>query len=298
MVTIRVPASTANLGPAFDCLGLALDLWNETSLEIAGDSLVIEVEGEGAGRIPLDETNLTFRAFRRFCDEVGQPTPQGLRIIGKQRIPFGAGLGSSAAAILTGLLGASALLSKPVDKQKLLQLAAELDGHADNVGAALFGGLVLVSETDGRFQAQQLEAPKLHAIAIAPEQVLSTHDSRRALPKQVDFGDAVFNISRSLRVSEALRNGDIDALSAAMEDKLHQPYRFGLIPNAAEAVASARQAGAAAALSGAGPTVIAFVEEGREKAIAEAMRAPFAESGVKTHLYLLTSTSQGAQVSA
>jgi homoserine kinase len=298
MTTIHVPASTANLGPAFDCLGLALDLWNETTLEITGDRLSIEVEGEGANRIPLDETNLVYRAFRRFCDEVGTPVPQGLRIIGKQRIPFGAGLGSSAAAILTGLLGASALLDQALDKSKVLQLAAELDGHADNVGAALYGGLVLVSERNGRFQAQQLGAAQLFAVAIAPEQVLSTHDSRSALPKQIDFKDAVFNIGRSLHVSEALRNGDIEALAAAMEDKLHQPYRFPLIPGAAEAVSAARQAGAAAALSGAGPTVIAFVEEGREKAIAEAMRAPFAERGVKTQLYLLTSTSRGAQVSA
>lgn len=297
MAIIRVPASTANLGPAFDCLSLALDLWNETSLELVGDRLSIEVEGEGAGRVPLDETNLVYRAFRRFCKEVGHPLPKGLRISSKQRIPFGAGLGSSAAAILTGLLGANALLDQAMHKPKLLQLAAELEGHADNAGAALHGGLVLVSESQGGFMAQQLAAPKLHAIAIAPDQALSTQDSRRALPKQIDFKDAVFNIGRSLQVIEALRNGDIEALCAVMEDKLHQPYRFPLIPGAAEAVAAARQAGGAAALSGAGPSVIAFVEDGREKAIAEAMRAPFAERGVKTQLYLLTSSDQGAQVS-
>jgi homoserine kinase len=294
---VRVPASTANLGPAFDCLALALDFWNETEFVLEGDKLSIEVSGEGAERLPRNERNLVFRAFKRAYDEVSEPLPAGLRIRSHNAIPLSSGLGSSAAASLAGLLGANALLGEPLNADLILQLGAELEGHADNFAAAQHGGLVLVTKPDWRFAARRLECAPLHAVYILPDVRLSTKDARRALPQQVSLVDAVFNIGASLQTLEVLRAGDIPALAAAMQDKLHQPYRLPLIPGAAEALQAARQAGAAAALSGAGPGLIAFVEPGREGAVTAALQAPFTERQIATRVFSLKSTMQGASVS-
>lgn len=296
VVAVRVPASTANLGPAFDCLGLALDLWNETRVELAGDRLVLEISGEGAESLPHDENNRIVQAIQRVYTEVGEKIPSGLHITCLQRIPPGGGIGSSAAATAAGLLAANTLLGQPQKLPYLLQLGAELEGHADNLAASLFGGLILVTQEPGGPAAQKLECMPLSAVVIRPEQRLTTKESRSALPRQVAMEDAVFNIGHAIQVIEALRNGDIPALVNAFQDRLHQQYRLPLIPGAAEALAAAQQAGAAAALSGAGPSLIAFVEEGREKSIAEALRAPFAEKGVKAQIYVLKSTTKGAEV--
>ena len=297
-VTVRVPGSTANLGPAFDCLALALDLWNETHIELTGDSLVIEISGEGADSLPHDENNRIVQAMARIYSEVGEKLPAGLLIKCTQRIPPGAGIGSSAAATAAGLLAANTLRGQPQKLPYLLQLGAELEGHADNLAASLFGGLVLVTQEASGPAVQKLDCPPLNAVVIQPEIKLSTKESRNALPKQIALSDAAFNIGHSIQAVEALRNGDIPTLADAFQDRLHQPYRLPLIPGAAEALAAAQQAGAAAALSGAGPSLIAFVEEGREKSIAEALRAPFAEKGVKTQIYVLKSTTKGAEVTA
>lgn len=284
------------MGPAFDCLGLALDLWNETHVELAGDRLVLEISGEDAESLPHDETNRIVQAIARVYTEVGEKLPKGLYITCKQRIPPGGGIGSSAAATAAGLLAANMLLGQPQKLTYLLQLGAELEGHVDNLAASLLGGLVLVTQEAGGAAAQKLDCTPLSAVVIQPEQRLTTKESRKALPNQVSMADAVFNIGHSIQVVEALRNGDIPALANAFQDRLHQPYRLPLIPGAAEALAAAEQAGAAAALSGAGPSLIAFVEEGREKSIAEALRAPFAEKGIKTQIYSLVSTSKGAEI--
>lgn len=296
MITVCVPASTANLGPAFDCLGLAFDLWNETTFDLTGNSLVMEIEGEGSERLPRDQRNMLARTFMQFFAAAGETAPAGVRIHAKQRIPLGGGLGSSAAATLAGLLAANALLKQPWKQSELLRYAAELEGHADNLAASLYGGLVLVTDEAGKPGVRHLECAPLRAVVVSPAVVLKTRDSRKALPAQVPLKDAVFNIGRSLRVAESLRTGDISELSAAMHDRLHQPYRLPLIPGAAEALVAAQQAGAAAAISGAGPSLVAFVDEGREKPVAEAMRAPFGERGIKTELYLLQSTAEAAKV--
>jgi homoserine kinase len=297
-ISIRVPASTANLGPAFDCLGLALDLWNETRVQLTGDSLVLEISGEGASSLPLDANNRIVQAMQRVYTEVSEKLPAGIQITCVQRIPPGAGIGSSAAATAAGLLAANTLLGEPQKLPYLLQLGAELEGHADNLAASLFGGLVLISQEAGGPAPTKLECLPLNAVVICPDIKLSTKDSRNALPKQVPIADAVFNMGHSIQVVEALRSGDIAALANAFQDRLHQPYRLPLIPGAAEALAAAHSSGAAAAISGAGPSLIAFVEEGREKSIAEALRAPFAEKGIKSQIYSLKSTTKGAEVTA
>ena len=297
-VTVRVPASTANLGPGFDCLALAIDLWNETRVELGGSGIKIEISGEGESSLPTDETNMIYTGFARLYEEVSGNLPAGVIISAKNEIPSGAGLGSSGAATLTGLLAANALLGEPIKRQLLLQLGNEMEGHADNFGASLMGGLVLVSHNDIGVTAQKLDCADWHIVFISPELKLSTHESRGALPKQVALQDAVFNIGKAVQVAQALAGDDVAALAEAMKDRLHQPYRLPLVPGAAEALAAARKAGAAAAISGAGPGLIAFIDEGREKGITEAMRAPFAERGVKTQQYLLRSTQEGASVSS
>ena len=296
-VVVRVPASSANLGPAFDCLALALDLWNETTFEFSDSPLEIHIFGEGENSLPVGEINLIFRAFQRVYAEVGKPVP-GVKIDCKQAIPLGSGLGSSAAAVLTGLLGANALIHGSPGDEDILRIGMEFEGHADNLAAALHGGLVLVSGDAQGYRAQKLECAEFSTVVVLPEVQLSTQEARKVLSKQVSREDAVFNIGHSLQITEALRTGDIPALSAAMQDRLHQPYRLPLIPGAEEALRAARASGAAAALSGAGPSLIAFVEPGREKAITEAMRAPFAERGIKTRQYLLKSTYTGAQATS
>ncbi len=296
MVTVRVPASTANLGPAFDCLGLALDLSNEADFSLEGQGWQIEISGEGQGRLPRSARNRIARAFEQVYTKTGQPLPPGVRLQARNRIPLSSGLGSSSAAALTGLLGANALLGGPFSQDELLQLAADLEGHADNVAAALYGGLVLVYSHKGRWQVQPLEHQPLHAVLLLPEARLSTHQARAALPAQVSLPAAVANIGHSLLLAEALRRGDLALLARAMQDQLHQPARLALLPGAAEAIGAAQAAGAAAALSGAGPGVIAFVESGEAETTAQAMQAEFQRRGASTRTYFLQSTLEGAKV--
>ena len=143
---VRVPATTANLGPGFDCLGLALNLWNESRFALDGDGVVVTVEGEGAAGLPRDESNLVAQAFLRLCEEAGVAAPAGLRIHCLNRVPMSSGLGSSSTAIVAGLLGANTLLGRPFERARILELAADVEGHADNVVAALLGGLTIVVE--------------------------------------------------------------------------------------------------------------------------------------------------------
>lgn len=297
-VKVRVPASTANIGPAFDCLALALDLWNEAEFELGGDGLQVSVRGEGAERLPRHERNLVYRAVARIYKEVSEAPPKNIRITCDNKIPLGSGLGSSAAASLAGLLGANALLGNPLKPELVIRLGAELEGHADNLAAALYGGLVLVKHTEWRTTAQALECAAWQAVYILPQVRLSTRAARAALPKKVSMADAVFNMGNALAVREALRTGSLAALAEAMQDRLHQPYRLPLLPGAADALAAAQRAGAAAGLSGAGPGLIAFVEPGREQAVLAAMLAAFEAHKLAARYYVLRSSAQGAQTIA
>lgn len=297
-VKVRVPASTANMGPAFDCLALALDLWNEAEFELGGDGLQVSVRGEGAERLPRHERNLVYRAVARVYEEVSEAPPKNIRIICDNKIPLGSGLGSSAAASLAGLLGANALLRNPLKPELVMRLGAELEGHADNLAAALYGGLVLVKHTEWRTTAQALECTAWQAVYVLPQVRLSTRAARAALPKKVSMADAVFNMGNALAVREALRSGSLAALAEAMQDRLHQPYRLPLLPGAADALAAAQRAGAAAGLSGAGPGLIAFVEPGREQAVLAAMLGAFEAHKLAARHFVLRSSAQGAQTIA
>ncbi|MDA1329656.1 MAG: homoserine kinase [Chloroflexi bacterium] len=295
-IIVRVPATTANLGPAFDCLGLALNLWNEVELVVGGTELVVEVRGEGERQLPKDKSNLIVRAMQKALEAAEVETPKGIKISCQNGIPLNSGLGSSAAATLSGLLAGNALARKKLSKEAMLQLGAEIESHADNLAAALLGGLVLVRQEAGSYKAKALACAKLRTVVLLPDVQISTQEARAALAATVPLPDAVANIGNALLLAEALRSGDIALMAEAMEDRLHQPARLGLIPGAEEALDAAKKAGAAAALSGAGPSVIAFIEAGNEDIVLAALRQPFTGRGIETLHFLLETSSAGASV--
>jgi homoserine kinase len=293
-VRVRVPATTANIGPGFDCLGLALDLWNEAIFSIEGNGLHLYNNGEGKG-MPTDERNLIIQSMRFFCDTRGLTFPTGLTIHCENHIPVGSGLGSSASAVLLGILGAAALLDSPLEKEEALSLAARMEGHADNAAAAVLGGLAIVSIAKGGWLARRVEIPALQVALVLPEVALSTHAARAALPSEVSIKDATFNLGRAMLVVEALRNGDLMLLHQVIDDRLHLPYRLPLIPGGQRALEAAYTAGASAVtISGAGPSLIAF-SASNPAPIAQAMTTAFNEHGVQSRSFVLNTTSTGAE---
>jgi len=297
-VSVRVPASTANLGPGFDCLAAALDLWNETYVEIGGNQTVVSIEGEGAGQLPEDKNNLLVQSAHAFARQMGQRLPPGLSIRCKNAIPLGSGLGSSAAAVLAGAMAANALLDYPGSSTDLLTCTTQIEGHADNAAASLMGGLVAVAQDQGQVIVRRWNLPALQLVVITPDFELSTREARAALPDQYSRADAVFNISRTVMVVEALRSADLDLLSRMMDDRLHQPYRLPLIPGAEQAFQAARAAGAVAvALSGAGPSLLAVSHNTQQAAdIAAAMQSAFAQAGLTTRVFTPSVSARGAEV--
>jgi homoserine kinase len=300
-ITVRSPASAANLGPGFDCLGLALNLWNQTTFSLEGQGMQVEVWGEGNNLLAADDDNLVARAAMRLYQAVGAPLPEGLLIRCENHIPLGGGLGSSAAAIVSGLVGANALLGTPLSDEDLLRLATAMEGHPDNVATALAGGLTLVTTIGEGVLARRLPAMPLQMAVVVPAVHLPTQVARAALPREVPLVDAVYNIGRTAFVIEALRIGDLGLLGKVMDDRLHQPYRMKLIPGAEMAFSAARRAGAAAvALSGAGPTIVAFAPASEKiekvQAIATAMAETFEASGIPARSLALTLSEQGSHV--
>jgi len=295
---VRAPATTANLGPGFDCLGLALDLWNEARFSLEGEGVAVSVDGEGAGSLPADGANLVARAALRVYDEAGAPRPRGLRIACVVRVPLSSGLGSSSSAIVAGLLGGNELLGRPLGRDRLLELAATLEGHPDNVAAALLGGLTIVVQKDERLLTRRILVPEVHVALAVPELPFSTSAARAGLPTEVRMQDAIYNMGRIPLVVEALRTGDFDLLGQVMDDRLHQASRLRLIPGARTAWEAAQRSGAAAvAVSGSGPSLIAFVSLDTEAvAVARAMVEAFAAEGVAARPLGLSASSTGAAV--
>lgn len=256
MVRVRVPATSANLGPGFDCLGLALCLYNELEVQPA-ERFEIRLEGEGSAFIPTDRTNLTYACMEKVYEAVGQPMP-ALRMVQRNGIPLSRGLGSSAAAIVGGLVGANALLGGPLPKEELARMATGIEGHPDNVVPCLYGGMTACAMEAGepRFTHGR-PAERFRFAALVPDFFLPTKRAREVLPQEVPHADAVFNIGRAVLLWSALTGGQPELLRTACEDRLHQPYRSRLIPGWDEVIAQAHACGALACfLSGAGPTIL------------------------------------------
>ena len=255
-VTIRVPATSANLGPAFDCAGLALTRYDHVAFSVEPAGLAVELRGTGADVLPTDESHLVVRSFRAACAELGW-TPPGLRVVAENAIPQGRGLGSSAAAVVAGVLGAWALCpgAEAVDGNAVLRLATELEGHPDNVAACLLGGLTLSWMGEGGAGADSLPVhDDVLPVVLVPDDTLSTHLARALLPELVPHADAAFNAGRSALLVHALTSGGL--LLEATEDRLHQRQRAAAMPATIDLVDRLRAAGHAAVVSGAGPSVL------------------------------------------
>ncbi len=257
---ISAPATSANLGPGFDSLGLALTLADEVHADLAPSGVTVEVAGEGAGEVPLGERHLIVRSMRATFDDLGVPQP-GLRLRCLNRIPHARGLGSSSAAIVAGVLAARALAGAPDDRAEALRMANALEGHPDNVAPCLLGGLTIAWTEDSGAKAARLDPhPSVHLKVFVPAQHGLTAKARAALPATVPHADAAFNAGRAALLPHALTTAP-ELLLAATEDRLHQSYRASGAPETAALVAALRARGLPAVVSGAGPSVLAFVAD-------------------------------------
>lgn len=297
---VRAPATSANLGPGFDCLGLALDLWNEVKVSVAGDQLQITVEGEGQSVLPTDKTNAIFIAMELYAHRHGKTLPAGIRIHCQNNIPLGSGLGSSSAAAVAGILSAAAILEIPEDKEDQLECATLIEGHPDNVAPCLFGGLVASIVDNNHVISRKIPIKPFPLVIVTPNYNFPTSQARAALPISVPHKDAVFNLSRIVFLIEALRNGDIELLLLATQDQLHQPYRLPLIPGAIEAISAAQNAGAAAVvLSGAGPSLLAILRSPSDsQSVSSAMVDAFHHAGLHSRIFTPKISEIGATVNA
>jgi len=297
-VRVRVPASTANLGPGFDALGMALGLYNEVEVELTGDTLTLEIRGEGAERLQaLGERNLVARSVTGTLERLGVPAG-GIRIRMENRIPLSRGLGSSSAAALGGVAAALALAGASLTPEEILDLTLPFEGHPDNITPALLGGLTVSTLVEGRVRCVKLPVPDgLQVVAVVPEFHLSTAKARKALPPTVPRADAVFNVGRVALFLGALQAGRLDLLREAARDRLHQPYRAPLVPGMAEVLSEGERAGALACfLSGAGPTLLALVT-GDGRAVGERMAACWkAQANVTAHPLPLPIDREGLKV--
>lgn len=295
-VIITVPATSANLGPGFDCLGLALALYNHvTFTAVSTPTLTIEVTGLDAEKVPTDESNLIYQSACHMFDRLGK-RPSGLHIQQENNIPVGSGLGSSSTAVLAGLLGANALMDGHFSQSDILAIAAAEEGHPDNVAPALLGGLVLGVMQDEQVHIEQLPIAPQQVVIVTPGFQLLTKDARAALPTQISRQDAIFNASRLPLLIRALETAVYPTLTLAMQDKLHQPYRLPLIPGMTEAFAAAYAAGAAGvALSGAGPSLIAFAPDRHEEIVA-AVTAVFQQNNLTSRSWILPIDTAGTQI--
>ena len=262
-VQVKVPATTANLGPGFDTLGLALSLYDNLTVTVRdAPGASVEVIGVGAGEVPTDESNLVVTAIRHTFAEYGYSLP-GLDLVARNAIPHGRGLGSSGAAIVSGIMAAKGLLDGfvDIDSNALLAIATELEGHPDNVAPALFGGLTIAWTSDDTPQHKKLMVHRgVSPLICVPESTMSTELARSLRPASVPHEDAIFNVSRSALLIAALIQSP-ELLLDATEDKLHQSYRAAAMPGTESLITELRSHGLAAVVSGAGPSILVLCSD-------------------------------------
>lgn len=290
MIKIRVPATSANLGPGFDCLGLALNVWNEVTFETA-DKSTYHAVGEGAEKLNKSTRNLLTKAYALLYEVCGQKM-NGVQISAQNEIIMSSGMGSSAAAIVAGMFGANEMLGKPLNTTELLKLANDMEGHPDNVAPAILGGLVVSIMAQQEIITKRYEVPELTLIIVKPRVDWLTRTARAVLPKSVSRADAIHNIGRAILVVDALRNGDLGLLQKVMDDRIHQAYRLRHISGGMAAYKAAKHFGAAA-LSGAGPSIINFVPPERAEEARLEIAKIFHERGIETKEIVTIPSSQG-----
>lgn len=293
---IRIPATTANLGPGFDCLGLALDWWNTVEVEPIAHGLKVEVDCPQGVDIPRNSNNLVVYGMNALFRLAGQRRPP-CRIRMTTRIPIARGLGSSSAAIVGGLIAANTMLGNIYSRDELVTIATRIEGHPDNVAPALLGGLIVAAMEGERVTVAHFPVPRdLRCALFVPDQALLTSKSRGVLPKRIPRTDAVYNASRVALWIAALRERRWEWLEAATQDRLHQPYRAKLIPGMHALFEAAKKAGArGTAISGAGPSIIAFAVHQGEP-VARAMLREAQRIGLTGNSRVVSVSPRGAQV--
>jgi homoserine kinase len=291
---VNIPATTANLGPGFDCLGLALDLWNTVTFSLIDAPSLIAIEREGKGILPEDETNLIFQSASQLANAHGKLLPEKLHISCRNNIPVASGLGSSAGAVICGLVGAKRILQLDISDHEILQTAAQIEGHADNAAACLLGGLVLVRSENNTLHFTHREIQPITAVVAIPEYSHSTKAAREVLPEKVLLEDAVFNISHTVELVQVFQEGNYESLKETMSDKLHQVYRLPLLPGAEHAMQAALNMGAyGSSLSGAGPSVIAFTTQKLARAVGDTMRSAYQQTSISARVLTLGCPAKG-----
>ena len=296
---VQIPATSANLGSGFDAIGLALNYFNDIYFaEDAGaDRISIEIEGLGKGEITTDfNDNMVGKAMQAVAEKCGRPLPAGtLTLVNK--IPPGRGLGSSSAALVGGIVLADALLEAEMTQDEMLAMATALEGHPDNVAPALCGGLAISIMEGGKTMTNVIPLDDdLSFITVSPDVEVFTEDARAVLPAEIDYKSAVFNVSRVSFLVSSFVTKQYDRLQYGLQDKLHVPYRIGLIPGGESVLKAAVAAGAlGATISGSGSTLIAFATE-REEEIMKAMVDAFAAAGLASEGHILKCWNHGAQI--
>ncbi len=308
-VSVKVPATTANLGPGFDCMGMALPIYNIITIEetvLPGTGIEINVISEddtadelSLEHIPMDENSIIYKAVELLYNSIGQ-TPSELKITIHSQIPIARGLGSSASVIVGGLLAANELLGRPADEAALLSIATEVEGHPDNVTPAIVGGLVLTSsEEDGSIVYRKLDWPQEWNLTLCvPEYELATDISRSVLPKEVPISDAVFNAKRLAMFVHAIHTKDSKLMKLALKDKLHQPYRMKLVPGLEKIIENLKHEEnvLGCVLSGAGPSVLIISEKNNLDRIKDIVKETWADLNIKADIYTLPVENNGAQI--
>jgi len=261
-IDVRAPASTANLGPGFDCAAAALDLWNELVVERNGSSATVEIEGEGASELSRGGEHLTLRAFARFA------SPDGYRFSFVNRIPLERGLGSSASAVALGLVAGAAVAGAHPSHEELLAAGEPLEGHSDNLAAALLGGVCVSWRRAGTVAARQLATDlPLAPVLVVPAERTATQSSRDALPSTVDHDDAAASAAAAALLGAAISTGDAELFAAAFADRLHEPYRLASAPLLAQLRDQLPAGAAGVTLSGSGPSVVVWSDPGSVAAV-------------------------------
>ena len=293
-VTVRAPATSANMGPGFDCLGIALDIWNVITVEVGVEGF--HISGQGEDELPRDRSNMVWKSIARVFKEVGQPVP-AMSLTCRNDIPTARGLGSSSAALVGGLTAGNELCGRPFSQTDLLQIAAQIEGHPDNVAPALFGGMQIAIYDDDRVISAPVPVPEdLSAVLYIPSQAMPTKEARGLLQNEVPRADAVFNIGRAALLVRAMATGDLERLDIATDDLLHQPARQTIFFPMKNIIRAALGAGALGAfLSGAGSTVLALATE-KEFTIGYEMADAAAKSGIDGEVRITRPTLHGVSV--
>lgn len=293
MVTVKVPASTANLGSGFDCMGIALDLYSVATFEEIDTGLEININDPSREFLPTDESNYVYQAMLKVFNKCNR-FPKGVRISSHTDIPITRGLGSSSSSMVMGLFGANELVGKPFSKDELLQMAYEIEGHPDNVTPTIFGGFTVAVNDNNKIIYTKTEIDKSVCFAaMVPEFYLATRKSRSVLPKNVPHKSATYNIAHAAYMASAIAKGDYSAFAVGTKDKIHQKYRFEMVKSAEFIIRSAKRFGATCGyLSGAGPTIISVVENNHDE-FATKMNELIATNLKNWKLYMLHADNDG-----